>query len=70
MLPAKVQQCKLKMWAKYPARTGDNDEVQGIAWKVQVQEHAKRLAKYETRAYEIAACKVVFTDDGEGDVLS
>jgi hypothetical protein len=69
MRPAKVHHFKLKMWGQYPALvngTGD-DQVQGIVSEVQVQEHAERLAKYETRAYEVAACKILFTD-GEGEI--
>jgi hypothetical protein len=32
-----------------------------------VQEHAERLAQYETRVYEVAACKIWLTDGGEGE---
>jgi hypothetical protein len=70
MRQAKVQHFKLKKWGKYPALVPgtDNDEVQGTAWKTDLQEHAERLAKYETRAYDVVACKILFTNkDSEGD---
>ena len=68
MRPAKVRHFKLKMWGQYPALvhgTGD-DQVQGRAWEVPVQEHAERLAQYETRAYEVAPCTILLTDGGGG----
>jgi Gamma-glutamyl cyclotransferase, AIG2-like len=71
--PAKVQLFKLKRWGRYPALiggTGDGEEVQGAAWKVRVEDHAERLAKYETRAYKIVACKILFVDGEQGGELS
>ena len=70
MRRAKIRHFRLKKRGRYPAIIpgADADEVQGMAWKVEMQDHAERLAEYETRAYDVAACQILFVNkDGEGD---
>lgn len=39
--------------------------VTGSGYLVQCQAHAEKLAYYETSAYELADCRIFFTDGGE-----
>ena len=64
--PASIAGYSCKMWGPYPALTdGPPDAiVHGVAFKVQVQQAATRLAEYETDAYEEHDCIIRF-DNGE-----
>lgn len=40
-----------------------------MAYKVESEQHVKRLAEYETRAYRPTICQISFTGGGEpGDI--
>ena len=51
--PAVVDEHKIKLWGQYPALVGRPPEqtIHGVAYKVQSQGEADRLAAYETNMY-------------------
>lgn len=63
--PATISSFKVRMWSIYPALIlGDYDEiVSGVVWKVEKEDHFKRLQEYETSAYKWTWCEAVLEDD-------
>lgn len=63
--PASIVGYSIKMWGPYPTLLdGPPDNVvNGMVYEVQKEAHEKRLAYYETDAYQCAAC---FIQPGEG----
>jgi gamma-glutamylcyclotransferase (GGCT)/AIG2-like uncharacterized protein YtfP len=64
--PATIAGYSCKMWGPYPALIdGPPDAiVQGVAFEVKGQQAARRLAEYETDAYEEQDCIIQF-ENGE-----
>jgi hypothetical protein len=64
--PATIAGYSCKLWGPYPALIdGPPDAiVQGVAFEVKSQQVAKRLAEYETDAYEEQDCIIQF-ENGE-----
>ncbi|PYI02744.1 hypothetical protein BO78DRAFT_400353 [Aspergillus sclerotiicarbonarius CBS 121057] len=66
---ASVHGYTIAKWGDYPALIpGEQDDVvAGSAYRVQSAEGARKLADYETKAYEVVDCWIYFTDgNGEG----
>jgi gamma-glutamylcyclotransferase (GGCT)/AIG2-like uncharacterized protein YtfP len=63
--PATISGFQVKMWGIYPTLIpSDGDEkVLGVVWKVEKEEHFKRLQLYETAAYKCTWCEAVLEDD-------
>ena len=63
--PATIFGFKVRMWSMYPALIpGDGDgKVSGVMWKVEEEEHFKRLQEYETGAYIWTWCDAFLDDD-------
>jgi len=63
--PATIFGFKVRMWSMYPALIpGDGDEkVPGVVWKVEKEDHFKRLQEYETGAYIWTWCEATLDDD-------
>lgn len=61
---AKVIGYKLASWGQYKALIDGEpgEEVFGVAYKVETIEHQHKLARYETNAYKLHACQIIFTD--------
>jgi gamma-glutamylcyclotransferase (GGCT)/AIG2-like uncharacterized protein YtfP len=69
--PAKLTGYSLKLWGQYPALVdgATGEVVEGMAYDVESEQHAEKLAAYETRAYRSAPCRIRFMDGGEpGDI--
>jgi gamma-glutamylcyclotransferase (GGCT)/AIG2-like uncharacterized protein YtfP len=69
--PAKLIGYSLKLWGQYPALVdgATGEVVEGMAYNVESEQHAEKLAKYETRVYRPVPCRIRFTDGGEpGDI--
>jgi len=65
--PAKIVGYSCKLWGQYPALVNgpQGGVVEGAMYEVQSDEHAARLAEYETKAYGTAPCDIRFMDDEE-----
>ncbi|KAI4608121.1 hypothetical protein J4E83_009304 [Alternaria metachromatica] len=63
--PATITGFRVRMWSIYPALIlGDGDEkVSGVVWKVEEEDHFKRLQEYETYAYIWTWCEATLNDD-------
>ncbi|KAH8163961.1 hypothetical protein CIB48_g4282 [Xylaria polymorpha] len=70
--PAKIIGYELSSWGQYRALVdGEPDaEVSGFAYEVQTTEHEFKLARYETNAYKLHQCRIMFTDNREPRELS
>lgn len=70
--PAKLVGYKSKLWGPYPALVdGPTDAiVEGMVYQVQSENHANRLARYETNAYAPVSCQIRFTDGKEPGEVS
>ena len=70
--PAKLIGYSLKLWGQYPALVdgATGEVVEGMAYNVESEQRAERLAEYETRAYRSAPCRIHFTDGGEPGNIS
>lgn len=57
--PATLSGFKIKMWGIYPALipSDPSDQVVGCTWKVDNENHFKRLAAYETAVYTWVECE-------------
>jgi hypothetical protein len=64
---AKLVGYSLKLWRQYPALINGppGAVVEGMAYEVEHEEHAQRLAEYETQAYWPASCLIRFIDGKE-----
>jgi hypothetical protein len=62
---AKIIGYNLTNWGQYKALTDGEPGavVTGDAYMVQSIEHELKLAHYETNAYELVTCEIIFTDD-------
>lgn len=62
--PAKLVGYSLKLWGQYPALADGptGATVEGMVYEVGSEKQGKRLAKYETKAYGPAPCRICFTD--------
>lgn len=60
--PAVILGHKIKLWGQYPAFIdGPPDQtIHGVAYKVQTQKEADRLAAYETEMYKKKGCCIHF----------
>lgn len=59
---------QIKMWGIYPALVpSTSGVVSGTVWKIDKEEHFKRLAAYETSTYDWVGCEATLDD---GKVLS
>jgi gamma-glutamylcyclotransferase (GGCT)/AIG2-like uncharacterized protein YtfP len=56
-----------KLWGQYPALVNgpQGGIVEGAMYDVQTEEHAAKLAEYETRAYMAAPCDISLVDGEE-----
>ncbi|KAI1332700.1 hypothetical protein F5Y16DRAFT_356266 [Xylariaceae sp. FL0255] len=65
--PAKTTGYETLPWGQYRAlvRSTPESELLGFAYEVQTAEHASKLARYETNAYKLEECQIVFTDENE-----
>lgn len=66
--PARVSGYACKLWEPYPALLDAPDSesvVEGAVYHVQTAEHGKKLAEYETRAYQACPCRIHYTDGKE-----
>ena len=63
--PAQIIGYALGKWGDYPALVdGEQGQVvSGSAYLVQSEEQAQKLAYYETRAYKVFPCRILFIDD-------
>ena len=63
--PAQTKGYSIEMWGQYKAlvRGPTGAVVRGRAYEVLSQEHADRLAAYETNAYELAGCEIDMLDE-------
>lgn len=63
--PAQIIGYALGKWGDYPALVdGEQGQVvSGSAYLVQSEEQAQKLAYYETRAYKVFPCRILFMDD-------
>ena len=61
---AKIIGYSCKMWGQYPALVDglQGGIVESTIYEVQSEEHAVRLAEYETKAYRIVPCEIRFVD--------
>ncbi|OJJ68066.1 hypothetical protein ASPBRDRAFT_134923 [Aspergillus brasiliensis CBS 101740] len=66
---AEVTGYAIAKWGDYPALINGNQEqvVTGSAYLVKSEEEARKLAHYETSAYEVADCLIFFKDGEEPD---
>lgn len=61
---AKVTGYSLKLWGHYPALIDDpGGIIHGTVYHVDSEEAAQRLADYETKAYCVFPCTIIFTDE-------
>ncbi|KAJ5555626.1 hypothetical protein N7535_008060 [Penicillium sp. DV-2018c] len=67
MRKAKVIGYAIAKWGDYPTLIDgeSGQEILGYAYIVQTEEEAKKLASYETKAYEEAPCLIYFMDNEE-----
>ncbi|KAI4952625.1 hypothetical protein J4E91_003097 [Alternaria rosae] len=63
--PATISSFKVRIWSIYPALIpSDGDgKVSGVVWKVDKEEHFKRLQNYETGAYTWTWCEATLDND-------
>lgn len=63
---AKIHSYELSTWDQYRTLVDSNPNsvVTGSAYMVESAEHEHKLAYYETNAYTVASCRVLFTDRG------
>ena len=60
----------LAKWGDYPAlinseEAGPGNVIPGRAYLVRSEEQARKLERYETRAYEVCPCWILFEDEDE-----
>ncbi|KAF2150030.1 hypothetical protein K461DRAFT_260023, partial [Myriangium duriaei CBS 260.36] len=62
--PAYIVGYHRKMWGPYPAllKGPPGAIVEGAVYRVQSEQEAKRLARYETRKYKARSCAITYTD--------
>ncbi|KAJ0420571.1 hypothetical protein BJY00DRAFT_284098 [Aspergillus carlsbadensis] len=66
--PAKIVGYECRLWGQYPALVDADAEsktVSGYVYRVETQQHARRLAEYETGNYRAEPCRILYTDRGE-----
>ncbi|KAI0411729.1 hypothetical protein F5X98DRAFT_367818 [Xylaria grammica] len=70
--PAKITGYELSSWGQYRALINGKPgaEVSGFAYEVQTIEHEFKLARYETNAYKLHPCQIIFTDGREPREIS
>ncbi|GAW20489.1 hypothetical protein ANO14919_099950 [Xylariales sp. No.14919] len=70
--PAKIISYELSSWGQYRALINSKPgaEVSGFAYEVQTIEHEFKLARYETNAYKLHPCQIIFTDGREPREIS
>lgn len=70
--PAELIGYSLKLWGQYPALVNGptGAVVEGMVCEIETEKHAKRLAQYETSAYDRAPCRIRFTDGKEPEEVS
>ena len=67
--PAKILAHRIKLWGPYPAlvqSTTPTSEVHGMVYDVKTEEHARRLARYETERYEAMKMDLEYMDQEGG----
>ncbi|GKZ26587.1 hypothetical protein AbraIFM66951_002814 [Aspergillus brasiliensis] len=66
---AEVTGYAIAKWGDYPALINGNQRqvITGSAYLVKSKEEARKLASYETNAYEVADCIIFFKDEQEPD---
>jgi hypothetical protein len=69
--PAIIERYELAKWGQYPTLLDGptGNEVSGLAYLVQTQDHQAKLAYYETRAYIDRVCTITFTDGKQPFIL-
>ena len=70
--PANIVGYSLKLWGQYPALINGppGAVVEGMVYEVEHEEHAQRLAEYETQAYRPAPCLIRFVDGKEPEEVT
>ena len=65
--PASIVGYSIKMWGPYPTLVDGppGNVVNGMVYEVQKEDHEKRLAYYETKAYRCVACFITPGAPGE-----
>ncbi|KAL4791916.1 hypothetical protein BDV19DRAFT_369638 [Aspergillus venezuelensis] len=69
--PATILGYECKLWGQYPALVDAPEKVvQGAVYHAETEQHAERLAGYETDNYRADPCRINYTDGSEpGDDL-
>jgi hypothetical protein len=61
--PAQVAGYKLQLWGTYLAAVEDAESsITGLAFEVETEEDAEKLARYETNSYDIKPCSIQITE--------
>ncbi|PGH23342.1 hypothetical protein AJ80_02595 [Polytolypa hystricis UAMH7299] len=66
--PGSIAGYTCKLWGQYPALLAgpsSGSVVRGMVYNVRSDEHAARLAEYETRNYEVMPCRIRYLDGEE-----
>ena len=60
LLPAHIVGYTPEPWGQYQALVKGSEDavVEGVAYEVQTEEDARKLARYETNAYELVPCTI------------
>lgn len=70
MRPARVIGYTTKLWGKYPALVSGKpfQPVDGLAYKIRLQEHWDRLLAYHSHQYDLGYILIDFLDTGEKEI--